>query len=231
MAEMENSIRNQTSMTDDEPALRCPPTRVISGAQTKQGRRDKRHKFRLRVNDGWVTPNLWDWRAADVILYSSDAKAFGSAQSAVVRAFQAGEVCDAAHARWTHVGIFDGASAVWEANPGRNVSRRKITDVIAGRRLLQLRRLRGLSITNRQLYDAVRLHAEAKYDLLPIVVERIGKLREPEDPRRAACSVFVNRVLVHLASRRLFKDVVHPTHAMFAASDLFENVPTQWCAL
>lgn len=228
---MDNSIRNQTSLTDDKPTLRCPPTRVVSSAQAKRGRRDKSHRIRLRINDGWVTPNLWDWRAADIVLYSSDAKTFGSAQSAVVRAFQTSEVSDVAHARWTHVGIFDGASTVWEANPGRNVSRRKITDVLAGPRLLQVRRLRGLAVTNRQLYEAVRIHARAKYDFLPIVAERLGQVIEQEDLRRAACSVFVNRVLIHLANRRLFKEKIYPTPAMFAASDLFENVQAQWCAL
>lgn len=212
-----------------EAFLQCPPTDSALASPKRRSQERRLPRTQVRVDGVWLKPNLEDWRPADVVLFSSEAKIAGSAQTALVRALQSREVGDPRHARWTHIGIYDGAGSIWDANPWANVARRPLKQVIARPRLLYVRRLRGLAVTRRALFDAVRAHSSAKYDFFPILAERIAPdAEQSEDHSRAACSVFVNRVLVQLARRRLFTDLTYPTPASFAVSSLFEDVPAQW---
>jgi hypothetical protein len=188
---------------------------------------------RCRVNTlvGLVIPNVFDWRAGDVVLSSAHPPNMVDP----ISIYQSFLYPDVEQARWTHVGIYDGDGTIWDANPDTNVQARSVGDYILSKGAISIVRLRHAEIDPGRLQEEIFLLKGRRYDMRPLaamllmrVFAGVGKLRPREpDAEAVVCSTFLEHVFRHLGYDCFAKiSVVVP--ADYAGSDAFQLVPLRW---
>jgi hypothetical protein len=186
---------------------------------------------------GLVAPDLSQWRAGDVVLSKPKSWPVPRPANPVVAA-QSFLGLD--NAEWTHVGVYNGHSAIWEALPLVSVQETPVGSFVRDKSAIRVLRHMTGRATPEALREAIVGIMPLRYDwsiVAPVLVQQLIRqalsavAREADDLRApVVCSVLVDRVL-----RAVFDQdyrfsvpgrVVLP--ADFPANRTFAEVDLRW---
>lgn len=187
--------------------------------------------------DGYhISFNIWEWATGDVLLTGPDDDGIG--EDIITRYQRSLDPCPEHH-RWWHVGLYDGRAGIYEALPGEDVVLSPVWKWAGEKTIVHRLRLKDSDIDQATFDEAVHELRGGSYNmtrqimmLLAVRAARRGirmpALKGNYGGDALICSVFVERVLRHVAQREIFRDVEIVTPLDFAAHPGFESVPTYW---
>lgn len=185
---------------------------------------------------GRLAPNVEDWRAGDVLLFSP----VSGKRPHPVTALQSW-IFRPELARWSHVGMLDGEDLVWDAHPDGHVRRRVLAEALKDDVLIGVRRFRHAMPELDRLADSLLEFSNDTYSAFNIrtagaLAARLrGKAATAgarrEDDKLVVCSSFVQKVLQRTLRMGVLTRHLIALPADFADDAAFAWVEARWCAV
>jgi hypothetical protein len=188
-----------------------------------------------------LLPNVHEWRLGDLVLRSPE-----SYQTSPVFLFQSKVLnFDESIARYTHVGIYDGAGHVWHNMPGDNIRKETVSTYLGTARRFCVFRpvyeafsLHRFESTCRHLRDHTRysyaqfVESQNLKKFRDLIRKRpfFGK-HDDSLPQQLSCANFAEQVLRICSDDAFHLEEHYPVPAHFSVSKRCRKRSVHWCRL